>query len=111
MPKVPQLVAANQGLPHPKVSAHTDYILLSHKIKRSHWEVLLYPEVKAIVCENGKFAVMSILFTSVQSFQHFIFLTTLQLKHIQQQLIPSSFACLLTSSLALHFTSGIWRTR
>lgn len=54
MPGVPQLVAADPGPPHPKVSARADDTLLPPLIKRSHWEVLLHLGVEAIVCEDGK---------------------------------------------------------
>lgn len=61
--------------------------------------------MEAIVCKNGKFAVMNILFTGVLSFQHFIFLITLQLKHIQQT-AHSFQLCMLVNKLTgltLHF--------
>lgn len=48
---------------------------------------------------------MSILFTGVLSFQHFIFLITLQLKHIQQT-AHSFQLCMLVNKLiglTLHF--------
>lgn len=104
LPGTPQLVVANPGLAHPKVCAHADHTLLPFQIKRSHQEVLLCPEVEAIACKNEKLAAMTILYTSVLSFQHFIFHATLQLKHIQQTVGPSSFVLLFNklTGLALH---------
>lgn len=85
LPEVPQLVAANPGLSHPKVSGHTDDTLPLPLIQRSHWGGSLHPWDGSSYMWEWKCAALNFPLYQCPEISAFHFLhTASQLKHIQQ---------------------------